>query len=536
MNLQKVNQYFYTLKYMKFKQIRYRLFYTLRTRYRKKIGFSYAYEKDVSLSQKINFQKSIPAYPSYDKNSQQDSFTFLNLTHTFDKDIDWNYAELGKLWTYNLTYFEFLLQDEIGVDDGLRLIFDFIENISQVKDGLEPFPIALRGMNWIKFLTLHDISNSQIDKSLYAQYYILMDNLEYHLLGNHLLENGFSLLFGGYYFNDEHLYNKAKEILIQELHEQILEDGAHFELTPMYHQIMLYRVLDCINLVRSNDNFNDANLLGILEEKAASMLGWLQEMTYKNGSIPHVNDSTDGIAPVSSALFAYANRLGITTAVKKLSDSGYRKYVTPRYEFLIDIGNIGPDYIPGHAHSDTFSFELHVDGIPIVKDTGISTYEANERRALERSTKAHNTVMIDEFEQSEVWSSFRVARRAYIISKEENSNKLRATHDGYKRQGILHTRSVLHDKNRIVLTDTLQYKKKSFENAIAYIHFSPDISVKQEKNQIYAQNTIFSFKGLKKLELVDITIAEGYNRLRKTKMAKVYFDETLSTSIDIVEL
>ena len=82
--------------------------------------------------------------------------------------------------------------------------------------------------------------------------YILLDNLEYHLLGNHLLENGFSLLFGAYYFQDENLYKKAKEILEKELNEQILDDGAHFELSPMYHQLMLFRVLDCINLVKHN--------------------------------------------------------------------------------------------------------------------------------------------------------------------------------------------------------------------------------------------------------------------------------------------
>ena len=33
---------------------------------------------------------------------------------------------------------------------------------------------------------------------------------------------------------------------------KILEDGSHFELSPMYHQIMLLRVLDCIQLIKLN--------------------------------------------------------------------------------------------------------------------------------------------------------------------------------------------------------------------------------------------------------------------------------------------
>ena len=47
-------------------------------------------------------------------------------------------------------------------------------------------------------------------------------------------------------------YKKAVEILREELEEQILNDGGHFELSPMYHQIMLFRVLDCINLIENN--------------------------------------------------------------------------------------------------------------------------------------------------------------------------------------------------------------------------------------------------------------------------------------------
>ena len=76
--------------------------------------------------------------------------------------------------------------------------------------------------------------------------------MEYHILGNHLLENGYALLFGAYYFGDKKLYEKAYQIVSEELEEQILEDGAHFELSPMYHQILLNRLLDCIYLVNSN--------------------------------------------------------------------------------------------------------------------------------------------------------------------------------------------------------------------------------------------------------------------------------------------
>ena len=37
-------------------------------------------------------------------------------------------------------------------------------------------------------------------------------------------------------------------ILRRELAEQVLEDGGHFELSPMYHALILEDLLDLVNL------------------------------------------------------------------------------------------------------------------------------------------------------------------------------------------------------------------------------------------------------------------------------------------------
>ena len=75
-------------------------------------------------------------------------------------------------------------------------------------------------------------------------------------------------------------------------------------------------------------------------------------------NIPMVNDATFNIAPNSKNIFTYAKHLGINSQDIPLSDSGYRKINYNNYELLIDVGNVGPHYQPGHAHSDTFNFEL----------------------------------------------------------------------------------------------------------------------------------------------------------------------------------
>jgi hypothetical protein len=469
---------------------------------------------------------SIPAYQCY----TESKFRFLNLEKKFTTTIDWNYAEHGKLWTYNLAYFDFLHQKAMTKEEGLTLIHDFIDQCEKLKDALEPFPISLRGINWVKFLVQHEISDSKINASLFAQYHILLDNLEYHLLGNHLLENGFSLLFGAYYFHNELLYTKAKKILSAELKEQILSDGAHFELSPMYHQIMLFRVLECINLIKNNPWKTD-DLLTLLETKATIMLGWLRTITYNDGSIPLLNDSAFGIAPTSHDLFEYAHLLDIFPIILPLAESGYRKIVKGDYECIIDIGDIGPDYIPGHAHSDTFNFELRINNKPLFVDTGISTYESNQLRHTERSTAAHNTVMIDDTEQSEVWGGFRVARRAKIIHLAEHNNTVEATHDGYLKIGALHTRRFSFDTNRIKIEDSIQSKKS--HQSIAYLHCHPDTVVSINKNTIRINDVTLTCWNHSTLALKTYNYTPEFNKLIPATVIAITFNKTLKMEITL---
>lgn len=503
-----------TVKFLKFKQIYFRLFYFVRTKIRNKINYSFKEIESKKIS-KLNLEESIFSNKSY----EDKLFTFLNLSHSsYNKEVDWNDSRFGKLWTYNRSYFDYLNQKDITKEEGLELIENFVDHMKSIKDGLEPFPISLRGINWIKFLTYQNISNKKIENSLYQQYYMLMNHLEYHLLGNHLLENGFSLLFGAYYFEDQVLYSKAKKILIEELNEQILKDGAHFELTPMYHQIMLFRVLDCINLIKSNE-YKNKELLDFLEKKASLMLGWLDNISYNNGDIPLLNDSANGIAPTTKELFDYADLLNIKEKKENLSDSGYRKFNNSNYECIVDVGDIGPDYIPGHAHSDTFNFELKIKDNPFIVDTGLSTYETNQRRTLERSTSAHNTVEVNEKDQSEVWGGFRVANRAKIIILNEKENQIVSSHDGYKKQGIIHTRKWKFEDKKIIITDILNKKA----NAIARVHFHPNISKEEIIKRVSTKNSTFEF--------VDYKYAPEFNKLIDALSIEIKFEKNLEMEI-----
>ncbi|QLE02364.1 alginate lyase family protein [Galbibacter sp. BG1] len=514
-----------TIKHLKLKQLFYQLFYRIRNKIFKK-SYNYDFDREGDLI----WQNKIFNDNSYKCDLR---FSFLNIDHIFEDYVDWNYSNYGKLWTYNLNYFDFLNQNNISSKEGLQLIYSYIENTTCIIDGKEPYPISLRGINWIKFLSQNKIEDIEINNHLFNNYKRLLDNLEYHILGNHLLENGFSLYFGAFYFKEDKFYRQARKILINELDEQILSDGAHFELSPMYHKILLYRLLDCIQLTQNNE-FSKDDLLRFLISKAELMLGWLDTISYSNGDIPLVNDSTNGIAPSSKDLFYYAEGLGIKWMKSELNSSGYRKFVNSDYELFIDVGEIGPSYQPGHAHSDTFSFELYVRNQPVIVDTGISTYEKNELRQKQRSTSSHNTVELGSKNQSEVWGGFRVGDRANIVSIKEKECYVEASHDGYKKLGLIHTRSFEALSRSIIIKD--YFSKYSSLKKVFHLHFHPDISfveVIDNEIKLIEWKVVIKLRNALNITKTNYKYALGFNLVKEAWKLEIEFDRELMTIIEI---
>ena len=528
MDIHKIKLLLNTVKYLQPKQVYYRLYYFFRNR----IFSSEARKKQLPEINSIKWKSKINSSTSY--LPKTNTFTFLNISHDFSYHIDWNFKGYGKLWTYNLNYFDFLNQKEISKETGKYLINNFIENYKVLKDGKEPYPISLRGINWVKFLSKNNVKDFRIDKILYQNYYTLLKNLEYHLLGNHLLENAFSLLFGAYYFQDEKLYNKSKYLLISELNEQVLKDGAHFELSPMYHQIILSRLLDAIHLIKLNNKCNKDDFLLFLKAKASLMVSWLRNVTYINGEIPMVNDATYDIAPQSNELFSYAKELGITLQQIPLSDSGYRKIKNKNYELFIDVGNVGPDYQPGHAHSDTLNFELIKDGNPIFVDRGISTYEKNSKRQEERETHSHNTVKIGDKDQTQVWGGFRVAKRAKITNLIEKNNLVEASHDGYLIKGYIHTRSFEWGEEYLTIKDYIN--KSTINKAKAYFHLHflvKEPLVNGNIVKLESSGLSIEFERASNVYTESYELSLGFNKTTLAYRIVVVFDQILETKISI---
>ncbi len=514
---------FHTIKHLKFRQIFYRFYYPFRNKF-----FPVAYRKRLSDNGHLQTWENSPF--NHTSHKDPSCFSFLNLEHSFEKNINWDFSGYGKLWTYNLNYFDFLNQKDLDPGTGIRLISNYLLQDENNQVGKEPYPTSLRIVNLIKFISRHQIKKPEFDQLLSRDIHRLSHNLEYHLLGNHLLENGLALFFGAVYFRDHKMLDRAKKVIMPELKEQILNDGGHYERSPMYHNIILHRLLDCYKFGTESVWTTQEAILPMFKTKASSMLSWLSTIVYQNGDIPMVKDAAPGIALPVLELFDYAKSLKIDWEPGNLTDSDFRKRAEGEYEFFYDIGVPSPAYQPGHSHADTFSFELHFKGQPMIIDPGVSTYESGPVREKQRSTTFHNTVSVEGRNSSRVWGAFRVAQRASVTVLEDSFSKISATHDGYRNIGSIHQRAVNFLDKSICIEDTLKEKKRAGQ---AFFHLAPGqepvLLTKDSMVRIMGLN--IQFQGEDKIQLAKYDCPQGFNKTRKAHKIIVNFKEELKTTI-----
>ncbi len=514
-----------TLKYLKFTQLFYQVYYRLKPS--KTLNF-YTPKNKTFHFKKLLFKFNISAHSII---KPYNNFNFLNISKQFPENVDWNFLDYGKLWNYNLQYFNFLHQPDLDKTIKDYLLLDITKWLKNGKLKLEPYPVSLRTMNTIRYCSSQENSNEDIVADIYSQLNYLSKRLEFHILGNHLLENAFALMMGGAAFDEKLWINTSKQLLYKQLHEQIVEDGAHFELSPMYHQIILFRVLELIDWYQNYDKLDEAFLL-FLNKKASKMLAWLKTISFKNGDIPHLNDSAPGIALSTPDLFKFAEKIGVYAIPDfSLKESGYRKYTGGNYECVMDVNGISPDYQPGHNHADHLSFVLYVKDKPFIVDPGTSTYAISERRQWERSSKAHNTVTVDDQNQSQVWGGFRVGKRANVKLLNDSASFVKASISYTTESGkrIIHTREFNYSDKSIAINDKL--KVQNLGCSRFYMH--PDIILKSmEGNKIvFNDGIMLNFANVDHILVKDYSFAYGFNKLKSAKVLEVYFKNTCATTI-----
>ncbi len=419
-------------------------------------------------------------------------FRFLHHEVDLGQPVDWNAVAQPYLWRYHLHYFDWLGQAGLEPGDGWASMRDWISrHPPHAKSvGWEPYPLSLRVVNWLKFLHREDEYPDDILRSLMLQGANLERRIEHHLSGNHVLANGKGLWWLGQMLGQPEWQRRGRRIVLRELDRQFGADGGHFELSPMYHSILLEDILDLANLT---GGAGDDDALRALRRHASRALGWLDGVVDAEGRIPLLNDSAGGMARGSHALRCYAARLGIAADAspgatcdfggwRGANWSGYWVFrgAGDRMRLWFDTAPLGPDHLPGHAHCDMLAVLLETDGRAILTDTGVLEYAEGPARTLARSTAAHNTVRLDGLEQAEMWKSFRMGRRGHPGPVRFERRGVRCSHDGFGRQrpGLGHERVLELRPDGFLLTDELV--GPGAHRFDAHFHFAPGIEVEAE--------------------------------------------------------
>ena len=420
-------------------------------------------------------------------------FRHLNKTKFLGNDnVDWLLGPVNddRLWTITLHYhaWAWALAERIinNGDDApradaclRRLLGDWIENCDLAAEGSRDlawnaYAISTRIGWWCRLY--HKLGRDgrknwgelelKFILSMWRQAAFLRNHIEWDLRANHVLRDAVGLAWAGRFFDGPEArewLNAGTDLALSQSKEQVLADGGHFERSPMYHVHAMEDLLTLRALVE------DPAARDSIRETWREMAEFLAWTRHPDGQIPLLNDGGLNGACQPRDMLAVGCRafnLKIDSEQRKgekhFEDFGLMVWHVQPWSLFFDVGQIGVDYQPGHAHADTLSLEASFEGERLFVDPGTYGYDDNDQRRYDRATGSHNTVCVDGTNSSEVWHIFRVGRRARPrdVSCETIDGSFRAqgSHNGYAHINgrPCHTRSLdISDKGCLTIVDEI---------------------------------------------------------------------------------
>jgi hypothetical protein len=384
------------------------------------------------------------------------------------------------------------------------------------RSGLE---LGIRLISWVWTLDLIKESNVIGDELRNR----ILDSISRHIweidrkysrgssVNNHLIGEAAGVFVAASYFSD--LKNaprwqaRSRAILNREISNQTYPDGGNMEQAIGYHLFVLqFFVVAGITARACGNDFPKSYWSQV--EKMFEFLGALREGGDEppafgdcdDGYVLDIGNDSRSVAEwmaVGASLFDRSDfktwSRGCSEPVKWLlgeqgqqrfqrihkqqnktltsrafKDSGY--YLLQNGEFnspdrisvVFDCGPLGMGPLAGHGHADALSFTLRAFGTEILVDPGTYDYFSYpEWRKYFRSTRAHNTVVIDGQDQSKMLGPFLWGRRAnsecLSWQPSDAGGKVIGQHDGYKNldEPAIHKRMLDLEARELVIRDDI---------------------------------------------------------------------------------
>lgn len=414
------------------------------------------------------------------------TFRLLNQERALVFPRAWNEPLPDRHWMLNLHRFHYLHSEPRQPEEELALIQRWIrENPPLAGMGWEPYSTSLRIVNWIRWTLGGPSLLGEVLHSLAVQTRSVRARMESDLLGNHLIANAKALIFAGVFFEGgeaEEWFRHGMSVLRREVREQVLLDGGHFERSPMYHSIVLEDLLDVLNLLRAFRREREFTW----RVEVDRMRLFLKALCHPDGDFACFNDAAMDMSVRPAELESYARRLELPAVsvpprdLLAFRDTGYVRLQCGAVLALLDAAPLGPDYLPGHGHADTFTFELSLGLQRLIVDTGTSTYQECPLRSAQRQTLAHNSLVVDGENSSDVWRSFKVAQRAHVRQltcwQADGVLVVSAVHNGYRRlRGVGdHRRTWTLSATTLTVDDEMEGRGRHSLAQVFHLH--PDVA------------------------------------------------------------
>ncbi len=427
----------------------------------------------------------------------------------FEDGIDWMYMPAGDpefIYQMNRHRFWVCLGQAYALTGKERYARAFV---NQLMDWLDKNPInentkaktwrtieaGIRGENWIKAMGYMAESPAVTD----AVFERFMDGLFLHgeYLYNHevpfseksnwgVLENsglyalGLALGSG----RGEAYAEKALARLERELKVQIMDDGVHWEQSPMYHNEVLRCALEVLRLAGRLGRPVPASFRDRVRAMAAADRLWqMPDFTQPAGGDSDRTDLRDVLSPCALAFQDGVLKSGgfETLDFESIWDwgmEGERAYEaiqsqSPEKTFysLKDSGSWylrsgwgrRDDYLRlccgslggGHGHFDRLHLDLMAGGEDVLVDPGRFTYVDGPWRRGFKSAACHNGVTVDGREYTVCRDSWDVLGLAPSVAgqavKKGIYSLIRCGHLGYMDQGLFVSRTLLAAGTRLFL-------------------------------------------------------------------------------------
>ncbi len=333
----------------------------------------------------------------------------------------------------------------------------------------------------------------------------------------------------------------ARNILEKEAQLQNASDGVNREQAISYQQF----VLDFLILAGLAGRTNASEFSAGYWQRIEAMIEYLASIMDVAGNVPMIGDADDGYVvrlsceenwcPYKSLLATGAvlfNRGDFKAKAGPLDDKTrwiFGDDIEPLYEkieskaavlpvrrsfaeggyyilgsdmetseeirIVVDAGPLGYEGIAAHGHADALSFTLNIAGREFLIDPGTYAYHTQKKwRDYFRGTAAHNTLCIDDQDQSVSGGNFmwlkKAEARCELWEPGEHMDRFIGSHDGYTRLAdpVTHRREITLSRaeRKIVVKDMILCK--GTHSVKGYWHFSEACSVELTDKGISAEN------------------------------------------------